>query len=112
MEELPRKVQKAAKAAGLDDNESALVKVAKEATPAAQTKKLHELAKDKRVRAHALSPDEIKQLKALKRAFAHAPKFKKAWNKASPAVRQKFIKTTLKPNNEPLKGPNNDDWEE
>jgi ParB family transcriptional regulator, chromosome partitioning protein len=100
---LSRKAQKAAKAVGLDDNEAALLKAAKAPTPEAQTKTVREIAKQKRARAHALSPDEIKQFKALKRAFAHAPKFKKAWNDASAVVRQKFVKAVLKPNSQPRK---------
>jgi ParB-like chromosome segregation protein Spo0J len=90
---LSRKAQKAAKVAGLDDNEAALLKAAAEPTPEAQTKKIHQLAKRKRMHAHALSQEEVKQFKALKRAFAQAPKFQKAWNDASAAARQKFIKT-------------------
>jgi hypothetical protein len=100
---LSPKAKTAAKAAGLDTNQAALLKAAKESTPEAQAKKVHELAKRKRAWAHALSQDEIKQLKALKRAFARAPKFKKAWNNASAVVRQKFVKTVLKPNSQPRK---------
>jgi hypothetical protein len=102
---ISREALKAAEAAGLDNNETALLKVAKEPTPGAQTKKVHGLAKRKRVRAHALSRHEIKQLKALKRRFAHAPKFKEAWDQASVAVRQKFIKTVLKPDCLPPENP-------
>jgi ParB-like chromosome segregation protein Spo0J len=107
---LSRKIQKVAKATGLDDNEAALLKVAKEPTPGAQAKKVRELAKRMRTGAHSLSQEEVKQLKALKRTFAQALKFKKAWNNASADVRQKFIKTVLKPNSQPPKEPDKDTW--
>jgi ParB family chromosome partitioning protein len=99
---LSPKAEKAAEATGLDRNESALLKVAKQPTSSGQVKKVHELAK-KRKRNPFLPLDEIKQFKALKRAFANAPKFKKAWNDASAVVRQKFVKTVLKPNSKPRK---------
>ena len=101
---LSPKAKTAAKAAGLDNNQAVLLKAAKESTPEAQAKKVHELAKRKRVRGPALSRDEFRQFIALKRAFAHAPKFQKAWNDASAGARQKFIKTVLKPNRAPPKG--------
>jgi ParB family chromosome partitioning protein len=95
------KAKKAAKAAGLSNNQAALLKVAKESTPWGQTKKvkeLKELANRKHASRHrSLPPDEVKQLKALKRAYAGARKFKKAWTRATAEVRQKFIKKVLKP---------------
>jgi Skp family chaperone for outer membrane proteins len=94
---LSRKAQKAAKALGLDDNEAALVKAAKEPTPKAQAKKVHELAKKNRKRSASLSPKEVKQLKALRRAFAPGSDFTSVWNATSVAVRQKFVKSALKP---------------
>jgi ParB-like chromosome segregation protein Spo0J len=92
------KAKTAAKTAGLDDNQEALLKVAKESTPEGQTKKVKELANRKHAsRRRSLPPDEVKQLKALKKAYASALKFKKAWTRATAAVRQKFIKAVLQP---------------
>jgi hypothetical protein len=59
---------------------------------------VRELAKSKQAsRRHALPTAEAKQLKRLKKAYAGARKFKKAWKRATAAVRQKFIKKVLKP---------------
>lgn len=92
------KAKKAAKKVGLDDNQAALLKAAKKSTPKGQIKTLHELAKNKQARrGHFPSPREVRQLKTLKKAFAGAYKFKKAWTRATAAVRKKFIKTVLKP---------------
>jgi ribosomal protein L20 len=74
-----------------------MLKVAKESTPEGQTKKVHELANRKHAsRRRSLRPNEAKQLKALKKAYADARKFKKVWTRATAAVRQKFIKSLLK----------------
>ena len=95
---LSPKAKKAAKEAGLDNNQAALLKAAKKSTPKGQTKTLHELAKNKRAsRGRSLSPGEVKQLKALKKAYSGARKFKKAWKRATAAVRQKFVKSVLQP---------------
>jgi len=92
------KAKIAAKAAGLSDNQAALLKVAKESTPEGQAKKVHELANSKQAsRRRDLPPDEVRQLNALKRAFAGARRFKKAWKRATTAVRSKFITSVLKP---------------
>jgi ParB family transcriptional regulator, chromosome partitioning protein len=92
------KAKKAAKKEKLDDNQAALLKAAKKSTPKGQTKTLRELAKNKQAsRGHSPSPREVKQLKALKKAYAGARKFKKAWKRASAAVRQKFVKSVLQP---------------
>lgn len=106
---LSRKVQKTAKAAGLDDNEAALLKIANEPTPAAQAKKVRELAKKTRKSSASLSAKELKQLKKLKRAFAPTADFAKLWNETSPAVRQKFVKTVLKPTRKLPETPADDD---
>ena len=88
----------AAETTGLDDNQEALLKVAKESTSEGQTNRVHELANNKQApRSRSLLPDEAKQLKALKKAYAGADKFKKAWTRATRAVREKFIKSLLKP---------------
>ncbi len=90
------KAKTAAKAAGLSNNQSALLKVAKERTPWRQITKAQELAKSKQAsRRRSLPPKELKQLKALKKAYAAARKFKEAWTRATAAVRQKFIKKVL-----------------
>jgi ParB family chromosome partitioning protein len=92
------KAKTAAKARGLSNNQAALLKVAKESSSEGQTKRVHELANSKQApRRRSLPPREAKQLKALKRAFADARRFKKAWKHATAAVRQKFIKKVLKP---------------
>jgi ParB family transcriptional regulator, chromosome partitioning protein len=92
------KAKKVAKKVGLDDNQSALTKAAEKSTPKGQTKTLQEIAKRKQAsRGHSPLPREVKQLKALKKAYATAYKFKKAWKRATVAVRQKFIKKILQP---------------
>ena len=92
------KAKTAAKAAKLSNNQAALLKIAKKSTPWGQTKKVKELANRKHASRHrSLPPDEVKQLKKLKKAYAGAGKFKKAWTRATAAVRQKFIKKVLKP---------------
>jgi ParB-like chromosome segregation protein Spo0J len=93
---ISRKAKRAAKATGLADNQAALLEVSKEPTQA-QESKVHELANQKREKKRAISRDEKKQLKALKRAFAQAEDFKRAWNGASAHVRKKFVKTVLNP---------------
>ncbi len=88
----------AAKAAGLDDNQQALLEVAKEPTPKRQIERVQELAKQQGdSRRSSLSRQEAKQLKALKLAFKRARLFKQAWNKASSLVQKKFIKVILQP---------------
>ena len=88
----------AAKAAGLDDNQEALLKIAKAATSKAQLKKVAELAESKKTASHGtLQPGEKKKLKALKKAYARAHEFRKVWTRATAVVRQNFIKTVLKP---------------
>jgi ParB family transcriptional regulator, chromosome partitioning protein len=89
------KAKKAAKAKGIADNQSALLEVAKEPTAEAQVEKVYELARRKRAGKRELSPDELKQLKRLKRTFDDAHKFKTAWIAASELVRDKFVKTVL-----------------
>ena len=92
------KAKTAVKAAGLSNNQSVLMKVAKERTPWRQVTKVHELANSKKApRRRSLPPREGKQLKALKKAYARARKFKKAWTRATAAVRQRFVKSVLKP---------------
>jgi ParB family transcriptional regulator, chromosome partitioning protein len=100
------KAKKAAKAKGIADNQSALLEVAKEPTAEAQLEKVYELAKRKRAGKRELSPDELKQLKRLKRTFDGAYKFKTAWIAASELVRDKFVKTVLTV----LDTDDNDEW--
>ena len=89
------KAKKTAKAKGIADNQSALLEVAKEPTAEAQVEKVYELAKRKRAGKRKLSPDELKQLKRLKRTFDGAHEFKSAYIAASELVRDKFVKTVL-----------------
>jgi ParB/RepB/Spo0J family partition protein len=88
--------RKAAADGGLADNEAALLKIANESTED-QVGKVHELAKGKRAVKPELSAKEKKQSKQLRRAFRRANKFRMAWEAAAPIVRQKFIKSDLKP---------------
>jgi ParB/RepB/Spo0J family partition protein len=106
---LSPKIQKVAKAKRLDDNERALVKVAKEPTPEAQAKKLHELAHDRRKSSAGLSLKEVTQYKRLKRALASAYDLIDCWNETSVAVRQKLVKTVLRPANRLPKAEESDD---
>jgi hypothetical protein len=89
------KAKAAAKSAGLDRNQDALLKVAKEA-PEAQLAKVKELAKKAKTKRMALSPDEATKLKSLKKLFDGAKEFKRAWAKASAAVRRKFASRMMK----------------
>jgi ParB-like chromosome segregation protein Spo0J len=90
------KAKKTAKAEGIEDNESALLKVAKEPTREAQVRKVHQLAKRKRAGKRELSSDELKQFKRLKRTFDEALEFKAAVIAASQLVRDEFFKKVLK----------------
>ncbi len=95
---LSQDAKMAAEDVKLDNDEGALLMAAKEPTPEGQAKKLHELANSKQAsRRRDLPPDEVKQLNALKEAFASARGFKKAWKRATTAVRSKFITSVLKP---------------
>ena len=80
---LPSAVKEAARDAGLVDNETALLKVAKEKTQEDQVRKVRELAKRTQAPKPNLSDKERKQLKLLKRAFTKASKFRRAWQRAS-----------------------------
>jgi ParB family transcriptional regulator, chromosome partitioning protein len=93
---ISRKAKHAAEAAGVADNQKILLEVAKEPKNA-QVAKVHELANRKRDKKRAVSREEKKQFKALKRAFARAQDFKIAWNGASEPVRKKFVKIVLNP---------------
>ena len=53
--------------------------------------------------------NEIKQFNALKKAFLPPPKFIKAWNAGSIAVRRKFGKTCLNPTKKLAERPALDD---
>ena len=89
---LSQDAKTAAEDVELDNDEGALLKAAKESTPEGQAKKVHELANSKQ----ASRRRDVKQLKAMKRAFARARRFKKAWKRATTAVRSKFITSVLK----------------
>jgi hypothetical protein len=87
--------KEAARAARLDDNATALLAIAKEPSPEAQAKKAKELGKRGRRSIKPLTESELPQLKALKRAFRRATKFKEAWENASDAVRKIFVKKVI-----------------
>lgn len=83
-------------AARLDNDEGAMLEVAKIPTSKGQTKKARAIAKSKRdSRRRSLFPRELKELKALKKAYAAAIKFKSAWKGATAAVRKQFITAVL-----------------
>ena len=89
-----------AKAAGLDDDASALLEIAKEA-PEAQVQKASEIAGRKRasggkrrsrnVAKKPLSAEDQKSLEDLVEAWNNAHELKRAFIKASPNVRERFI---------------------
>jgi ParB family chromosome partitioning protein len=90
------KAKAAAKSAGLDRKQDALLEVAKEATAEAQVAKVKELAKGNKTKRTLLSPDEANKLKLLKKLFEQAEAFKRTWLKASLAVRRKFVSRMMK----------------
>ncbi len=91
------KAKKAAEAAGLGDNQGALLKIAKESTPEEQLDKVRKLTKRKPTRSSSLSPEQEEQFRKLRRAFELLPNFRRKWNAAAAAVREKFIRTVLRP---------------
>jgi ParB-like chromosome segregation protein Spo0J len=98
IEAISPEARRLAEAAGLDDNQQALLKIAKQATPKAQAKMVRKLAKNGRTKGRsALSPEEVAQYEALKLRFKANSKFRRLWDKATTAVRQKFINSVLKP---------------
>jgi ParB family transcriptional regulator, chromosome partitioning protein len=90
------KAKAAAKKVGLDQNQDALLAVAKENTAGAQVAKVKELAKKEKTKRTPLSSDEATKLELLKKLFRQAKDFKRAWVKASLAVRRKFISSMMK----------------
>jgi ParB family transcriptional regulator, chromosome partitioning protein len=90
------KAKAAAKKGGLDRNQNALLKVAKKTTPKAQVAKVKELAKKQKPKGAPLSPGELSKLDSLKKLFDQAKEFKRAWAKASVAVRRKFASRMMK----------------
>jgi ParB family chromosome partitioning protein len=90
------KAKAAAKKAGLDDNQSALLKIAKAPSPKAQLRRVVELAHKKTRRKPPRGPDEQEQFKKLKDAFKKSGKFRQRWSKATNRVRQDFIEQVLR----------------
>jgi len=97
-------VKNAAKKAGLDDNQSALLAIAAEETTEAQLAKIRGLsvhkskgarkghsAAKKRQKPGSLSPKDRKTLEELIQAWNEADKLKRAFIKASPNVQEQFI---------------------
>jgi hypothetical protein len=75
-----------------------MLQIAKEATPDKQVRKARAIAKVQKPQVRkGPSPEEVKQLKALKHAFNRDGTFKKAWDNATTAVRKKFVKSVLQP---------------
>jgi ParB/RepB/Spo0J family partition protein len=85
------KAKAAAVEAGMADNETALLKVAKETEPNAQVRVVHELAKPKQASKPELSGKELKQFKRLKQTFAAAKEHRRAWRQARKIARDRFI---------------------
>ena len=83
--------KEAASDAGLNDNEAALLKIAKEPTPDAQVLKVHDLVKPKRTLKPSFSDEERKQLNRLKRTFAEATEHRRAWKRACKIARDRFF---------------------
>ena len=105
-----------AKAMGLDDDASALLEIAKEA-PEAQVQKAHEIAGRKRaaggkrgsrdVSKKPLSAEDQKSLEKLIEVWNDAHELKRAFIKASPNVRERFISKMRK---EKSAGPVRNSW--
>jgi ParB-like chromosome segregation protein Spo0J len=83
--------KKAASDAGLADNETALLKIAKAPTPNAQVLKVRDIAKPKQTLQPDFTDKERKQLKRLKRTFAEATEHRSAWKGACKIARDRFI---------------------
>jgi ParB-like chromosome segregation protein Spo0J len=94
---ISRKAKAAAKAAGLEDNRTALLKIAKEPTPKAQAAKVQELANEKKKPHAGLAPKDKKKFLRLRGAFVRAREFCRAWRNAPPIVRRLFVSRILKP---------------
>ncbi len=89
--------KKAAAAAGMADNQSALLKIAKESKSAQQVQKVRELETRTGKKWPPLSPEHEEEFRRLQRSFERLPNFRRRWNAAAGAVRDKFIRTVLRP---------------
>lgn len=76
---------------GLDNNQAALLKVAKETTPEDQVRKVRELAKPKRRPDSELSDEDRKQFRRLRTTFETAAKHRRAWKRTSKPARDRFV---------------------
>jgi ParB family chromosome partitioning protein len=85
---LKPKVKEAAKKAGVDDNQSALLETAKQPTTLEQIEKIKEIAKQRKKRAQGSAKDTTKTKIAL--AKDQTFKLKRAWDQTSPEVRLMF----------------------
>jgi ParB family chromosome partitioning protein len=94
IDRLSPEAKKAAKRRGLDRNQDALLKAAKESTADAQVRKVRELTT--RREPVELTSTEQKQLDQLEQRLMKAKNLRKALSKASPAVRRKFAATITK----------------
>jgi ParB-like chromosome segregation protein Spo0J len=88
------KAKEAAKERGLDRNQNALLKVAKEGTPEAQVRKVHELT-TKPV-PKQLSKAERSQLRGLMKRLKKAKNLRQAVSNTSLPVRRKFAAAIVK----------------
>jgi ParB/RepB/Spo0J family partition protein len=91
------KAKATAKAEGLGDNKSALLKVAKEKGEKAQVKKVRQLAQQKAKSGNGWGRTDQRHLDNLVEIFEGARRLKRAWESATPPARARFISGTLKP---------------
>lgn len=107
------KTKEAIRVAKLDNNQKALLEIAKQDTPNAQAKKVKELRTTRNTRRAAIKKRlretmpaaERTTFKELLAGWDLSPEFRKAWRRASSEVRERFI-------NEVLRGPHDGGLEE
>ena len=90
------KAKAVARAEGLGNNQSALLKVAKEKSKKAQIRKVHQLAREKARGDRGWGRADQRHLDKLIELFHAARSLRRAWGNATPAARAKFISGTLK----------------
>jgi ParB-like chromosome segregation protein Spo0J len=93
-------VKDAVREAGLDDNPSKLLKISAETTPEAQLAKVHEPKAGSPKPDPGPSADSTGTVQpafeVLKREWKRAKKLRRAWERASPSDRTRFVKKVLK----------------
>ena len=99
IERISSEAKVAAKKAGLDKNQRALVEIGKAKSPKAQLKKVDELSR-KTKKPPKLSKLDRRCFLSLKRRFVAAQTFKRTWRKAPAIVQRKFVQFVLRPGSE------------